>query len=291
MKLLIQNPLLARGMADFAWEAYALASENAGIDIDARDDRRVVQAIGDAAASKGYHHADGVLGSIQYTAAADLSVRGLTRTQIATWLECLCEAGFVAFYRNWPGNQHIHANYAGLPQKRALDGQNEDFFNGRDGLVGRRRVDDEWWFPEKELRRIPEAMFRISNGRNPRAVRSPLAQKREQAMREAAAGQTPAPEPGFTYGFCLNDEAKPRFWMPVYEGVSYAPVRAFGSALGFDTVYVPEKRQIEYDGQDVPVALKVVAGVGHAPVRQLVREVGLKIADVDASTRKVVVTR
>lgn len=289
--LAIRNPLLARGMADFAWEAYQLASQNADIDIDSRDDRRVVQAKGNAAASKGYHHADGTLGGVEYTAAADLSVRGLTRTEIATWIEELCEAGFVAFYRNWPGNLHIHANYAGLPQKRALDGQNEDFFNGRDGLVGRRRIDDEWWFPEKELRRIPETLFRISNGREQRAVRSPLAIKREQAMRAAKLGKSPIKEPGFTYGFYLNDEIKPRFWMPVFEGVSYAPVRAFGSALGFDTVYVPEKRQIEFDGQDVPVALKTVAGVGHAPVRQLAREVGLKVAEVDSSTRKVVVTR
>ena len=76
----MNNPLLSRGMANAAWAAYKIASENARIDIDSRDDKRVVQAIGDAPASKGYHAPDGTLDGHEYTAAADLSVRGLIAT-------------------------------------------------------------------------------------------------------------------------------------------------------------------------------------------------------------------
>jgi hypothetical protein len=262
-------------MCNYAFEAYYLASRLAGIDIEARDDRRVVQAEGDAAASKGYHHSDGILDGHSYTAAADFSVRGLTHTQIATWLEALCSGGWVAFFRNWPGNLHIHANYCGVPQKRSLDGQNLDFFAGRDGLVGHRRIDDEWWYPEFEVRKIAEKMFRQSNPKSGEAklVRTPLV--------------TPPLDQSQTNGFYLNDEAKPRFWMPVYDDVSYAPVRAFGTALGFDTEYLPDKHIIAYDGDEIPVALKMIAGVGHAPIRQLTREVGLRVLSV--APKKVVV--
>lgn len=273
----MKNPLRARGMCDYAFEAYFLASHRASIDIDAREDKRVMQAIGDAVASHGYHHQDGVLDNSPYTAACDLSVHGLTRMQIASWLEELCIAGFVAFYRNWAGNTHIHANYCGVPQKRQLDGQNEDFFAGRDGLVGHRRIDDEWWFPERERRRVPEKMFRVSNGPHPQVVRSPI----------FMPASMPVPP---SYAFYLNNEASPRFWMPVRDGVALAPVRAFGSALGFDVAYLPDKKQIEYDGEDVPVALTMIEGIAHSPVRQLVREVGLQMA-VNPEMRRVTVSR
>lgn len=275
------NPLRRRGVADVAYEAYAIASKNARIDIDSRADKRVVQAIGDAKASAGYHHKDGTLDGVEYTAAIDLSVKGLNKTQIATWLEELCRAGFVAFYRNWTGNLHIHANYAGLPQKRQLDGQNEDFFAGRDGLVGHRRIDSEWWYPEKEVRKIPEKMFRQSNPKTGagKVVKSPLALPPTVAIPE-----TP------TIALHLGEEAKPRFWMPVLDGVSYAPVRAFGSALGLQTDYDPATNSIKYDSEDQPIALKIVAGVGHAPIRQLADAVGLK-TKYQANERKVVVHR
>lgn len=275
----MNNPLRARGMADVAFEAYYLASKNASIDIEARPDLRIVQAIGDALASKGYHHTDGVLDGANYTAAFDASVKGLSKTQIATWIECLSVAGCAVFFRNWPGNLHLHGNYCGVPQKPQLDGQDEDFFAGRDGLVHHRRIDDEWWFPEIEGRRVPEAMFRLSNPRNGKAgqiVRSPLA--------------TPPVKPvPLSNGFYLNDEAKPRFWMPVFDGVSYAPVRAFGAALGLDVEYNPTSRSITFDGDDQPIALRLVGGVGHAPLRQLVREVGLRVVAIQP--QKVVIGR
>lgn len=266
-------------MADVAWDAYEAASKNAGIDIYGRADYRVVQAIGDAKASAGYHHKDGIIDGYDYTAAADLSVRGLTRTQIATWLEELTRAGWVAFYRNWPGNLHIHANYAGLPQKRALDGQNEDFFAGRDGLVGHRRIDNEWWFPEKEVRRIPESMFRKSNPKTGKGVvvPSPLI--------------TAPPTKPASNGLYLGDDTKPRLWMPVFDGVSYAPVRAFGTALGFDVEYDPKTKVIRYDGEELVAAYKEVGHVAHAPIRHLVSEVGLKIDEAKTKGNKVFVTR
>ncbi len=279
----MNNPLRARGMADVAFAAYELASKNANIDIYAHDNLRVSQAIGNAPASKGYHHQDDVLDGDPYTAAADLGTRGLSRTQQATWIEELCRGGWVVFKRNWAGNEHIHANYSGLPQKRALDGQNEDFFAGKDGLVGHRRVDDEWWFPERELRSIPERMFRLSNPKTGRGVvvTSPL----------VTALLSPPKPVTSSLGFYLNTEPKPRFWMPVFDGVAYAPVRAFGAALGLDVEYDPATDSIAFDGEDQPIALKKVAGVGHAPVRQLVREVGLRIASFDGAAQSVEVTR
>ena len=277
----MNNPLRARGMADVAFAALSLAFKNAGLDITSRSNYWVTQAQGDAPASKGYHASDGVLDGDSYTAAADISTKGLTNTQKATLIEEMTRTGWVAFFRNWMGNVHIHGNYAGLPQKRQLDGQNEDFFAGKDGLVGHRRIDDEWWFPERELRKIPERMFRLSNPKTGKGVvvSCPL-----------LTVNPPAPVTQ-SLGFFLNTEAKPRFWMPVFDGVAYAPVRAFGGALGFDVEYNPATNSITFDGDDQPIALKIVAGVGHAPVRQLVREVGLRIASLDMPAKKVVVTR
>ncbi len=280
----MDNPLRARGMADVAFDAYELASRNANIDIFGRDDLRAVQLIGKAQASKGYHFADGELDGVPYTAAADFSVRGLSNTQKATWIEELCRAGWSAFFRNWPGNLHIHANYNGLPQKRQLDGQNEDFFAGRDGLVHHRRIESEWWFPERELRAIPEAMFRLSNPKSGKGVvvPSPLLK---------APSPSVMSENALSLGCYLNDESKPRFWMPVFDGVAYAPVRAFGAALGLDVEYNPLTDSITFDEKDQPVALRKVAGVGHAVLRQLVNEVGLRIESVDVARKKVVVAR
>ena len=276
----MNNPLRSKGMADVAFVAYDLGMKNANIDIYKRDDLRVVQALGNAPASAGFHKSDGILYGVPYTAAVDVSVKGLSNTQIATVVEELCRVGFSSFYRNWPGNLHIHGDYAGVPQKPQLDRQQEDFFAGKDGLAGHRRADQEWWYPSVELRAIPERMFRLSNPARGAGVVVPC----------PLPNQT-APKEQLTYGFYLNDEARPRFWMPVFDGVAMAPVRAFGAALGLDVEYQPATQSITFEGKDQPIALKLVSGVGHAPIRQLVGEVGLRIQTVDAVNRKVVVTR
>jgi hypothetical protein len=107
---------------------------------------RITQTIGNAAASAGYHARDGYANGQPYTAATDISTRGLSRTFIRRLLERMGRVGFAAFYR-WPGHDgwpssevpHIHANYAGCKMKSQLRGQVTDWLNGRNGLSGHGR--------------------------------------------------------------------------------------------------------------------------------------------------------
>lgn len=78
--------------------------------------------------------------------------------------------------------------------------------------------------------------------------------------------------------------------MPLRDGVALAPVRAWGTALGFDVNWVPARKQVQFEGEDVPIPITLIAGVGHAPVRRLVEYSGLRLS-VDARKRRVVVTR
>lgn len=267
---------IERGVSAPAWDAYRAACKAANIDIEARDDKRITQAIGTAAASAGFHFKDGTLNGQNYSAAIDLSVRDLSKSQIATWLEELCGQGFVAFYRNWPGNLHIHGNFCGVPMKRQLDRQNEDFFAGRDGLVGHSRITQEWWYPELERRLIPQKMFAISNGASPRVC--------------TRADVVKVPQVPPTYALYVGNDPKPRLWMPVEDGVSMAPVRAWGAIMGFDVQYDPKTHSVEFDGNDSPIAVKLIAGVGHAPLRQLASEAGLYVV-FDPDAREVTVTK
>lgn len=271
---------IERGMLPDALAAYRDASGAARIDIESRDDLRLVQLIGLAAASAGYHKPEGTHNGLPYTTAADCSVRGLTNTQQATWIDELCMAGFIPFKRNWPGNEHIHMNWAGAPMKAQLDMQNEDFFAGRDGLVGHRRIDQEWWYPELEARKIPEAMFRISNPRNGTPGRFVT---KEDVLPASRA---------MSYGLYTQGNPRVRLWMPVIDGVSYAPVRAWGEIMGFDVQYSPATHTVQFDSHaDSPIAVKIIAGVGHAPIRQLAAEAGLRIVAFDVAQRKVTVGR
>ncbi|MDQ2807442.1 MAG: chitosanase, partial [Chloroflexota bacterium] len=129
------------GMAPAAMAAYQAAAKEAGI----KNPRsRLVQTIGDASASSGFHHRDGFMapgsngqysysaraaeGSVAYSAAADLSVRELDKGQIEHWLEALARHGFAAWYRPWYKNSggsnfHIHAVYSGVHMKKELSNQ------------------------------------------------------------------------------------------------------------------------------------------------------------------------
>ena len=282
------------GMSQFAWEAYQAASDAANINIAVRPDACVVQAFGDAKLSKGTHLHEPrslqdmtavryKLGGKFYSAAADLSVKagGLNHTQIATWIEELCRAGFVAFYRAPPKfGEHIHAVYAGVPMKPVLQKQCEDFFAGRDGLVSHSNIDDEYWYPSNELREIPHKIFLKSNGANPQAVRSPM------VLGDVAKEME-------TYALYLNDDLL--LHMPVIDSVALAPVRAWGTALGFKVNYVREKHSVQFEysiGEivDLPVSLRLIANVGHVPIRQLAEFSGL-IVNTDISKRKVTISR
>lgn len=103
---------------------------------------RITQTIGNAAASAGTHGVDGYVSGQAYSAATDLSVRGLSASEIRTLLSRLADHGFAAWYR-WPGHDgwpsseapHIHAIFVGARMKASLRAQVRDWLVGRNGLV------------------------------------------------------------------------------------------------------------------------------------------------------------
>jgi len=101
---------------------------------------RITQTIGNAPASAGYHAKDGTVNGQPYTAAVDLSVSGLSTTQIHNLLERLAKVGFAGWYRRngydgWSGANHIHAVYASCKMKTQLRSQIRSWLVGRNGLV------------------------------------------------------------------------------------------------------------------------------------------------------------
>ncbi len=103
---------------------------------------RITQTIGSAAASAGTHAQDGTIDGKPYCAATDLSVSGLTDTQVKTLIAKLDTLGFAAFYRKpgydgWPASEarHIHAVFAGAKMKSSLQTQIYDFLAGKNGLA------------------------------------------------------------------------------------------------------------------------------------------------------------
>ena len=101
---------------------------------------RIMQTIGNAAASAGTHARDGYVNGQPYSAATDISVYGLSQTQIRNLLERLGKVGFAAWYRHsgydgWYGVNHIHAVYANCLMKTSLRSQVRSWLAGRNGLV------------------------------------------------------------------------------------------------------------------------------------------------------------
>ncbi|MBK9030601.1 MAG: hypothetical protein IPL61_04545 [Myxococcales bacterium] len=126
---------------------------------------RITQTIGNAPASAGYHAADGTVNGRAYCAATDLSVRGLTATQIHNLLERLARAGFAAWYRKdgvdgWRGADHIHAVYANSKMKTQLRAQVRSFLVGRNGLVSNTRY--RWHSFTAAALRVVTAKFAAS---------------------------------------------------------------------------------------------------------------------------------
>jgi hypothetical protein len=125
---------------------------------------RITQTIGDAAASAGYHAADGTADGLAYTAAVDLRTRDLTTTQIRELLDRLGRNGFAAWYRQpgsdgWPASEapHIHAVFAGVVMKSALRSQVRDFLDGRNGLTSHTVY--RFWPPPAAIREIVRLLF------------------------------------------------------------------------------------------------------------------------------------
>ncbi|MDB4956195.1 MAG: hypothetical protein JWO36_3764 [Myxococcales bacterium] len=103
---------------------------------------RIMQTIGNAAASAGTHAQDGSVNGHPYSAATDISVSGLSDAQIRNLLERLGKVGFAAWFRwpghdGWPSSQvrHIHAVYANSKMKSSLRSQVRSWLVGRNGLV------------------------------------------------------------------------------------------------------------------------------------------------------------
>jgi hypothetical protein len=103
---------------------------------------RITQTIGNAVASAGTHAQDGTVDGKPYCAATDLSVSGLTDTQVKTLIAKLDTLGFAAFFRKpgydgWPSSEarHIHAVFAGAKMKSSLRSQITDFLAGKNGLA------------------------------------------------------------------------------------------------------------------------------------------------------------
>lgn len=128
-----------QGMQEHEFQAYIAGMMEAGLDPD-----RVVQVVGDAPASAGFHLPDGTFTNSdgeqeQFTAALDLSVKHpgarLTTAQIHKMLDCLSKRGFIGWYRPWGSSEHCHMVYCGLPMKAQLRRQVHDWFQHRDGLA------------------------------------------------------------------------------------------------------------------------------------------------------------
>jgi hypothetical protein len=125
---------------------------------------QISQTIGYADASAGYHAPDGTVDGMQYTAAVDLRVTGMTATDIRALLTTLGRNGFAAWYR-WPGHDgwpsteapHIHAVFAGIIMKSELRGQVRDYVANLNGLVSHTRY--TFWAPTREIIDIITALF------------------------------------------------------------------------------------------------------------------------------------
>lgn len=280
-------PNRPKGMPVVAWEAYQIACDAAEIDITTRDDARVVQALGYAEKSKGFHAPDpgvggsGAINHEKYTGAMDCSIKGLSDTRIATWIDEMARAGIAAFFRNpddpvWRGNGHIHGMYCGVPLKDELDSQVRDFHNRLNGLVGHRPVDPDF-YPTPELAAIPWKLFLESNTGEGKILPSPAKKK--------------VTVPPVSFALYFKGDTKPRLWMPVIDGAALAPVRAWGTALGFDVVWNPTTDKTTFNGKSVYAAITKIAGVAHAPIRSLAWAAGLHVASVDVQKRKVVIAR
>jgi hypothetical protein len=134
--------------------------------VDVKVDR-IMQTVGGAPDSNGIHLADGQAKGKPYTAAVDLSTRGLNKTEVRRLLEKLGREGFAAWYRN-PGNdgwltgiEHIHAVYAGVPMKVELDDQIRDYLRQRNGLSSHTTYEFYRW--SDQAKKKVAHMFKKSN--------------------------------------------------------------------------------------------------------------------------------
>lgn len=103
---------------------------------------RVMQTIGNASASAGTHAQDGTAGGHAYSAATDLSVSGMTDSQVHVLMGQMTKVGFIPFFRRpghdgWPSSEarHLHAIWVGAKMKLSLRNQVRDWHVGKNGLA------------------------------------------------------------------------------------------------------------------------------------------------------------
>ena len=84
--------------------------------------------------------------------------------------------------------------------------------------------------------------------------------------------------------------------MPIQQNRALCPVRSFGDALGFQTNWSQEHQAVIFNqqgqlqGRELAVQISLIQGVAHAPIRELVEEVGLQLR-VNPQARMVEVFR
>jgi hypothetical protein len=129
---------------------------------------RITQTIGSASASAGTHAQDGVYDGRAYSAATDLSVSGLTDSQVKTLLARLDAIGFAAFFRKpcydgWPCSEarHIHVVFAGAYMKSSLRAQISDFLAGKNGLASHTTYN--FYQPPAEVKAYVKKLFDAAN--------------------------------------------------------------------------------------------------------------------------------
>ena len=127
---------------------------------------RIMQTIGNAPASAGTHARDGYVNGQPYSAATDISVSGLSSSQIANLLEKLAKVGFAAWYRHsgydgWYGVNHIHMVYANCKMKASLRSQVRSWLAGRNGLVSNTTYHFHTW--SAAARAVVKAKFAMSD--------------------------------------------------------------------------------------------------------------------------------
>ncbi|MGZ3423021.1 MAG: hypothetical protein ACXVEF_29955 [Polyangiales bacterium] len=129
---------------------------------------RIMQTIGSAAASAGTHAQDGVYNGHAYSAATDISVKGLSESQVRSLVARLDALGFAAFYRNpgyngWPSYEirHMHVVFAGARMKSSLRSQIYDFLAGRNGLASHSAY--TFYQPPASVKAYVQKIFNAAN--------------------------------------------------------------------------------------------------------------------------------
>lgn len=129
---------------------------------------RITQTIGGAPASAGTHLQDGIADGHPYSAATDLSVRGLTDAQVRVLVARLDAMGFAAFFRNpgrdgWPASEarHVHVVFAGARMKASLRAQIADFLAGKNGLASHTAY--TFYQPPPEVKAYVRRIFDAAN--------------------------------------------------------------------------------------------------------------------------------